>query len=88
MSEILRSTKLYTSVFECGILDCDSIADFDYHNHILPCKARWRVDKNDFLYIRKANSFNEMYRRLIEKTPCFKKDTIFFDKTPAYLECL
>lgn len=90
MSEILRQNPQLDSGFEGGFLLAEEASDFvaiePYSTNL---KNGWGLGDSQLNYICTANSWSDVYQRLIEQSPIIKnKDTLVFDKTPKYMEVL
>jgi hypothetical protein len=90
ISEILRQHPQLDSGFEGGFLLADEASDFGaiepYYTNL---KTGWELGDSQVNYICDVNTWPDLYRRLIEKSPIIKnKSTLVFDKTPKYMQVL
>jgi hypothetical protein len=90
LSEILRQHPQLDSGFEGGFLLADEASNFGsiepYYTNL---KTGWGLGDSQLNHICAANTWSEVYQRLIEQSPIIKnKDTLVFDKTPKYMQLL
>ena len=93
LSRILAEHPRLESGFESGLLLAPSPRDFlgkaykTYNGSLI--KGGWGIDQDDLEYVCSAQSWNQAYLRLRERSKVVKnKHVLLFDKTPAYMKQL
>ncbi len=91
LSEVFRQVPGLFSGFECGFLLYDRPIDFinpkaKYKVHYQILKNSWALTDRDVHYICKSRKWEEVYSKLIERSPKVRdKHVSLFDKTPYYM---
>lgn len=90
LSEILRQHPKLDSGFEGGFLLTDNVVNFlKVEPYCTYLKAGWKVNDDELKYICSANTWPDVYKRLIQCSPVIQnKDVWLFDKTPRYMQVL
>ena len=90
LSEIFRQHPQLNSGFECGFLLVKKPSDFLLlEPYCTNFKIGWKIGDNALKYICEADTWLEVYKRIVERSPIIKrKDEWIFDKTPKYMEVL
>jgi len=88
VSEILRQHPQLNSGFEGGLLLSDNPHDFrDLEPYVTSLKISWGVNDEELEYICDGAGWQDVFRRLLEKSRNVDGEFIF-DKTPKYMEFL
>ena len=93
ISQILRQHPKLDTGFECGFLLADKIPDFlSIETYYTMTKLGWKLEDEELKYICEADTWINVYKRLVEKTKAIeekdKEDIWIFDKTPKYMSVL
>jgi len=86
VTEILRSTNLYSSGFECAILSATNQKNLAQNFKVFNIQKGWLLDCGDMDHIINSKSYGEVYKKLTESSQVFDSNKILFDKTPAYMK--
>jgi hypothetical protein len=88
VSEILRQHPKINSGFEGGLLFSDNPHDFrSLEPYVTSLKISWGVSDEDLKYICDGVDWQDVYKRLLEKSTKVDSEYVF-DKTPRYMEFL
>ena len=87
ISEVMRQHPDLDSGFEGGFLLRERPVDFiGFEPFYVNAKGTWRVSDEDMKYVCAADSWQEVYRRLRERSPVIPtKGVRLIDKTPRYM---
>ena len=88
VSDLFREHPKADSGFECGVLLCNTPSEFlTFEPFCRHMYVGWGIDHNDLSYACSAQSFQDFYQRLFERSANIKEKSpsIIFDKTPRYI---
>lgn len=95
LSKLITCHPQVNTGFECGVLLADSPQDFaniqPFYNWMQGKIeiGHWEIRKRDMPHLCAADSWEEMYQRIIQYSPLFKdKSHYLLDKTPGYMPYL
>jgi len=89
IAELIRQHPKVDGRFEGGFLLAETIADFvDLEPYASNVKRFWHISQESLEYICQAPSWQNAYKRLIERSDIPNKSVSVYDKTPKYMQLL
>jgi len=89
VAELIRQHPKIDGRFEGGFLLADRLVEFvDFEPYAGNVQRFWNISEADLAYVCQAESWQECYQRLAERSDIPGKEVCIYDKTPIYMRYL